>query len=942
MKKVLPVLLAVVLMLSLSVSAFAANLTPSVNKTVVKAGEAVTVTVTLDKDIEKAISVSYKLRYDANLFTVDTENYVSLCDGGEVTVSEPKTDAKGTYVSISTMDTKSKGQTLKAGDFVAVTFTAKKDVTEQQATFTAEYENSMDTSYGPIAGMGAGPAATVTVTRDYSVTLPEGFNGAATVGHGEDYTFTAQQDPHYDYSFTGSTMGGSDVTVIDNGDGSFKVSKVTGNLVIVSNRTAKTYTVTVTGTGAADATAAATAAYATDYTFTLNKDANYDYTVAVTIGGQSCTPALAADGKTYTIPGTSITGNIVIHVTKTQKAPTTTAISFTGSGSGDVAGGKSQTATNGQDFTFTVDEKEGYTYTVKLGNETLTKADGRYTIPGAKLTGTALTVTVEKTEKLPEIMTTTISFTGSGSGDVAGDMSQTAENGEDFTFTVDEKEGYTYTVKLGNEILTKVNGQYTIPGARLTGAALTVTVEKTEKTPEITTTAIGFVGSGSGDVDGGKDQTATNGTDFTFTVNEKEGYTYTVKLDGETLTANADGSCTIPGAKITGTALTVTVEKTGKLPEITTTTIGFTGSGSGDVAGGTSQTAENGEDFTFTVDEKEGYTYTVKLGNEILTKANGKYTIPGAKLTGTALTVTVEKTAKLPEITTTTIGFVGSGSGDVAGGTSQTATNGTDFTFTVDEKEGYTYTVKLGNETLTKTNGQYTIPGAKLTGAALTVTVEKTAKTGEKPLPTPVGPKPEKPEKPSEPGTTEPTEPGTTEPTKPAHSFDDVPAGAYYEEAVAWAAEKGITEGTSATTFAPKALCTRAQVVTFLWRAAGCPEPQNAGSFADVMAGSYYAKAVAWAIENGITGGTGDGMFSPDAVCTRAQAVTFLYRASAAPAVDGSSSFSDVDADAYYMVAVRWAEQNGITGGIGGGLFGSDLDCTREQIVTFIFRMMAD
>ena len=302
----------------------------------------------------------------------------------------------------------------------------------------------------------------------------------------------------------------------------------------------------------------------------------------------------------------------------------------------------------------------------------------------------------------------------------------------------------------------------------------------------------------------------------------------------------------------------------------------------------------------------------------------------------------MEKTEKTPEITTTAISFAGTGSGDVAGGTSQTATNGKDFTFTVDEKEGYTYTVKLGNETLTKTNGQYTIPGAKLTGTALTVTVEKTAKTGEKPLPTPVGPKPEKPEKPSEPGTTEPTEPGTTEPTKPAHSFDDVPAGAYYEEAVAWAAEKGITEGTSATTFAPKALCTRAQVVTFLWRAAGCPEPQNAGSFADVTAGSYYAKAVAWAIENGITGGTGDGMFSPDAVCTRAQAVTFLYRASAAPAVDGSSSFSDVDADAYYMAAVRWAEQNGITGGIGGGLFGSDLDCTREQIVTFIFRMMAD
>ena len=695
MKKVLPVLLAVVLMLSLSVGAFAASMTPRVDKDSIKAGEQVTVTVSLDEAVINVWTVSYRLYFNADLFEYVSKT--SLCSNGvNISVSRPKTDSEGTYVNFSCMDEESEGITLPKGDIVALTFAAKAEVNAvQAASFRAAYENGMASGGDPISGLGAGPAATVTVTRDYSVTLPEGFNGAATVGHGKDYTFTAQQDPHYDYSFTGSTMGGNAVTVINNGDGSFKVSKVTGNLVIHSNRTPKTYTVTVTGTGAADAAAVATAAYATDYTFTLNKDANYDYTVAVTIGGKSCTPALAADGKTYTIAGTSITGNIVIHVTKTQKAPTTTAITFTGSGSGDVADGPNQTATNGTDFTFTVDEKEGYTYTVKLGDETLTKT-------------------------------------------------------------------------------------------------------------------------------------------------------------------------------------------------------------------------------------------------------NGQYTIPGAKLTGTALIVTVEKTTKTPEITTTTIGFTGSGSGDVAGGTTQTAENGTDFTFTVDEKEGYTYTVKLGDETLTKTNGQYTIPGAKLTGTALIVTVEKTGKTGEKPLPTPVGPKPEKPEKPSEPGTTEPTEPGTTEPTKPAHSFDDVPAGAYYEEAVAWAAEKGITEGTSANTFAPKALCTRAQVVTFLWRAAGCPEPQNAGSFADVTAGSYYAKAVAWAIENGITGGTGDGMFSPDAVCTRAQAVTFLYRASAAPAVDGSSSFSDVDADAYYMAAVRWAEQNGITGGIGGGLFGSDLDCTREQIVTFIFRMMAD
>ena len=168
--------------------------------------------------------------------------------------------------------------------------------------------------------------------------------------------------------------------------------------------------------------------------------------------------------------------------------------------------------------------------------------------------------------------------------------------------------------------------------------------------------------------------------------------------------------------------------------------------------------------------------------------------------------------------------------------------------------------------------------------------------------------------------------------------FMDVKAGDYFYDAVLWAAEKGITSGTDATHFSPNAACTRAQIVTFLWRAAGSPEPKGTGSFADVPADSYYTKAVAWAVENGITGGTGDGKFSPDATCTRAQAVTFLYRASGAPAVSGNAAFSDVATNAYYAAAVKWAEKNGITGGIGGGLFGSDNNCTRAQIVTFLYR----
>jgi len=172
----------------------------------------------------------------------------------------------------------------------------------------------------------------------------------------------------------------------------------------------------------------------------------------------------------------------------------------------------------------------------------------------------------------------------------------------------------------------------------------------------------------------------------------------------------------------------------------------------------------------------------------------------------------------------------------------------------------------------------------------------------------------------------------------PEQIFADVPVDAYCYEAVKWAASEGITGGIGNNLFAPGLPCTRGQIVTFLWRAAGSPAPKSMSSFADVAEDAYYAKAVAWAVENGITGGTGNGKFSPDATCTRAQAVTFLYRASGSPAVSGSAAFSDVATDAYYASAVKWAEKNGITGGIGNGLFGSGDNCTRGQIVTFLYR----
>ena len=173
---------------------------------------------------------------------------------------------------------------------------------------------------------------------------------------------------------------------------------------------------------------------------------------------------------------------------------------------------------------------------------------------------------------------------------------------------------------------------------------------------------------------------------------------------------------------------------------------------------------------------------------------------------------------------------------------------------------------------------------------------------------------------------------------EPSRVFVDVKTGDYFYDAVQWAVGKGITNGTSAETFSPEAPCTRAQIVTFLWRAAGSPVVNYAMDLSDVAGDAYYAEAVRWALSEGITTGTSADQFSPDATCTREQAVTFLYRAAGSPAVSGESAFEDVGADAYYARAVAWAAQNGVTNGISQTLFGTGSDCTRAQIVTFLYR----
>ena len=171
--------------------------------------------------------------------------------------------------------------------------------------------------------------------------------------------------------------------------------------------------------------------------------------------------------------------------------------------------------------------------------------------------------------------------------------------------------------------------------------------------------------------------------------------------------------------------------------------------------------------------------------------------------------------------------------------------------------------------------------------------------------------------------------------------FRDVPTDAYYYEAVKWAQKKGITGGIGNDLFGPYQPCTRAQIVTFLWRAAGSPVVNYAMDLADVSGDAYYAEAVRWALSQGITTGTADGRFAPDATCTRAQGMTFLFRASKASA-DGAPAFSDVAADAYYAEAVKWATDNGITNGTTSSTFSPGSGCTRAQIVTFLWRLYAE
>ena len=439
-----------------------------------------------------------------------------------------------------------------------------------------------------------------------------------------------------------------------------------------------------------------------------------------------------------------------------------------------------------------------------------------------------------------------------------------------------------------------------------------------------------------------KDQQTLNLADLTISYKDQYGAdwtsipTLTWTCNDEGVTISEAGVLTVPSAgvytvtasagDITSNTLTITVtDSRAAVTSLTPATKNLSASG------GSVEFTITGENLTdgITIQADDSITATT---TGTATEQKATLTFPANTDTANDKIYTVTNSLDNTKTAAVTVAKQSTGGGSTGGGgggiatyaitiaetengnvtaSAKTAAKGADVTLTVTPDTGYTLetltvTDKDGKEVkLTEKSGKYTFPMP-----ASNVTVNASFKTDS---------------------------------TKPVNPFTDVPNGAYYEDAVIWAVSEGITSGTTGTTFSPDASCTRGQMVTFLWRAAGSPAPESSvNPFTDVAADAYYYDAVLWAVENGITSGTSATTFAPDATCTRAQIVTFLWRSQASPAAGTANPFTDVAADAYYADAVLWAVANGVTDGTSATTFSPNSDCTRAQIVTFLYRAMGE
>ena len=684
MKKTLSILLAVVLLLSLSVNALAAEMTPTANKNALSAGEEVVVTISLDEDIKDIVTLNYKLYFDDSVFELTKTEQVNT----SINVAAGKdTDKDGTFYNISCMDVLSEGITIARGDLCRLTFRAKTDLTEnKESSFRLVFDNAMDNKFNDKIVHTAGEAAKVSVSpAGEELTLYGRIYGKSVNSEFADLTGSAGSN-------------GVEYVCRD-------IEKKTGLDVIKGVLDASGYTYVATETAITSITDPSGVTLA-------NGDAAYGpkSVWVATINGEK--PATTLAGYVVDNESTGFDGDEFV-LTFTECPGSTDGKHNFKNGVCSVCGMEKETGS----YTLTlpadktVNAGEASAIPVTLGHTgdetTFHAADMVFTYDAGKLEYTGISDT---TNYIVDAAT---------AGKVHVQAYGEAKNlGEAFTlnFKVKTTATGTATVAVTSAKIDKSANAVAkdAPEAKLLDAETVLTIKATHSVtlPNI------FEG----------ETTVEDGADYTFSKTDKDEshYEYTnvkAMVDGKDVEVVDNGDGTYAVKNVTGD-LTVTGKRTAK-----TYSVKVEGTGAEDVTAASS--AIYGENFKFTLDRKAGFRYTVavKVGDKSVTPDttdNLSYTIPGADVTGN-IVITVTKDAI--QVEKTTVNFEGSGAGDVNGGTSQDTPTGADFTFTVNEDAKYNYTVKLGDEVLTGTNGSYTIPGAKVVSGTITVTVEKTVST---------------------------------------------------------------------------------------------------------------------------------------------------------------------------------------------------------------------
>ena len=684
MKKTLSILLAVVLLLSLSVNALAAEMTPTADKNTLSAGEEVVVTISLNEDIKDIVTMNYKLYFDNSVFELTKTEQVNPSIN---VAAREDTDKDGTFYNISCMDVLSEGITIARGDLCRLTFRAKTNLTEnKESSFRLVFDNAMDNKFDSSIVHTAGEAAKVSVSPAGEVlTLYGRIYGKSVNSAFADLTGSAGSN-------------GVEYVCKD-------IEKKTGLDVIKGVLEASGYTYVATETAITSITDPSGVTLA-------NGDAAYGpkSVWVATINGEK--PATTLAGYVVDNESTGFDGDEFV-LTFTECPGSTDGKHNFKNGVCSVCGMKKETGS----YTLTlpadktVNAGEAVAVPVTLGHTadetTFHAADMIFTYDAGKLEYTGISDT---TNYIVDAAT---------AGKVHVQAYGEAKNlGEAFTlnFTVNASATGTATVTATSAKIDKSANAVAkdAPEAKLLDAETVLTIKAVHN---VTLDPI-FTG----------DLTVEDGADYTFSKTDKDEshYDYSdvkAMVDGKDVEVVDNGNGTYTVKNVTGD-LTVTGKRTAK-----TYSVKVEGTGAEDVTAASS--AIYGEDFKFTLDRKDGFRYTVavKVGDKSVTPDttdNLSYTIPGADVTGN-IVITVTKDAI--QVEKSTVNFEGSGAGDVNGGTSQDTPTGADFTFTVNEDAKYNYTVKLGDEVLTGTNGSYTIPGAKVVSGTITVTVEKTVST---------------------------------------------------------------------------------------------------------------------------------------------------------------------------------------------------------------------